>query len=128
MSRRPLVLAAFAILAACNPKAPTTASPSPSLEPNVMPTPVSLRVSGHGTKTRPVRFIETKENRKQFEILTHSFQSKGAAGTATLVYNDVNINFFGKDGSVLSATAPQAGFCCRALRTRVGQRRRPHPR
>lgn len=55
-----------------------------------------------------MRFVETKNNRKQFEILTRSFQSKGAAGTAMLSYNDVKIDFNGKDGSVLHATSPQA--------------------
>jgi hypothetical protein len=99
---------AFVALAACNPKAPSTATPTPSLSPGQTPSPVALRISGRGTEKRPVRFIETKANRKQFEILTRSFQSKGAAGTAILSYNDVKINFYGKDGSVLNATAPRA--------------------
>lgn len=109
MIRRALALVALALVAACNPKAPNTGtSPSPSASANATPSPVALRISGHGTQKRPVRFIETKDNRKQFEILTRSFQSKGAAGTAMLTYHDVRIDFFGKDGSELTATAPQA--------------------
>ena len=109
MIRRVLGAAVVIALAACNPKSPNGGvSAPPSLSPGVTPSPVALRISGHGTQKRPVRFVETKENRKLFEILTRSFQSKGAAGTAVLLYNNVNINFFGKDGSVLSATAPHA--------------------
>jgi LPS export ABC transporter protein LptC len=109
MSRRALAAAAMVALTACNPKAPNGGvTPAPSLSPGVTPSPVALRISGQGTKKRPVRFVETKDNRKQFDILTRSFQSKGAAGTALLTYNDVKINFYGKDGSVLTATAPQA--------------------
>lgn len=109
MTRRVLAAGAIIALAACNPKSPNGGiSPTPSLSPGVTPSPVALRVSGHGSKNRPVRFIETKANRKQFEILTRSFQSKGAAGTAILLYNDVKINFFSKDGSVLTATSPHA--------------------
>jgi len=107
--RRTLAASALIALAACNPKSPNgglTTAPSPS--PGTTASPVVLRISGHGTQTRPVRFVETKQNRKQFEILTRSFQSKGAAGTAVLTYNDVKINFYGKDGSVLNATAPEA--------------------
>lgn len=109
MTRRVLALGVLAALCACNPKAPATSvSPSPSASVNATPSPVVLKVSGQGTSQRPVRFIETKANRKQFEILTRSFQSKGAAGTALLTYQDVKINFFGKDGSELTATAPRA--------------------
>ncbi len=109
MTRRAFAAGALIALAACNPKSPNGGvSPTPSLSPGATPSPVSLRISGHGTEKRPVRFIETKANRKQFEILTRSFQSKGAAGTATLLYNDVKINFFGKDGSQLTSTAPHA--------------------
>ncbi len=109
MTWRVLAAAAVIALAACNPKSPNGGvSPSPSLKPGVTPSPVTLRISGHGSAHRPVRFIETKANRKQFEILTPSFQSKGAAGTATLAYKDVYVTFFGKDGSVLTATAPRA--------------------
>ena len=109
MIRRVLAAGAIVALAACNPKSPNGGvSPPPSLKPGASASPIALRIQGHGAKNRPVRFIETKANRKQFEILTRSFQSKGAAGTATLLYNDVNINFFSKDGSVLTATSPHA--------------------
>ncbi len=109
MTRRALAAAALVALAACNPKAPNAGvSPTPSVSPGATGSPLALRISGKGTQKRPVRFVETKNNRKQFDILTHSFQSKGGAGTAMLTYNDVKINFYGKDGSVLTATAPQA--------------------
>jgi LPS export ABC transporter protein LptC len=109
MTRRVLALGAVAALAACNPKAPNAGvSPSPSLSANATASPVALRVSGHGTAQRPVRFVETKDNRKQFEILTRSFQSHGSTGNIVLTYQDVRIKFFGKDGSILNATAPRA--------------------
>jgi lipopolysaccharide assembly outer membrane protein LptD (OstA) len=108
MILRALAAAALVALAACNPKAPSTVTPKPSLSPGATPSPVALRISGHGTEKQPVRFVETKQNRKQFEILTRSFQSKGAAGNAVLSYDDVKIAFYGKDGSVLNATAPEA--------------------
>ncbi len=109
MIRRTLAAVALVALSACNPKSPNGGiTPPPSPSPGMTASPVALRISGHGSEKRPVRFIETKQNRKQFEILTRSFQSKGAAGTAVLSYNDVKIDFFGKDGSELNATAPEA--------------------
>ena len=110
MRRSALVFITVAALAACNPKAPNagTSPPPSSGGPTPSASPVALRISGRGTAKRPVRFVETKNNRKQFEILTRSFQSKGAAGSAVLLYHDVKINFFGKDGSELTATSPEA--------------------
>lgn len=109
MRRRIVALAALALVVACNPKAPNSgASPAPSATVSPSASPLNIIIKGRGTPKRPVRFIETKHNRKQFEILTRSFQSHGAAGNAVLTYQDVKINFFGKDGSTLTATAPQA--------------------
>lgn len=109
MTRRVFAAAAIVALAACNPKSPNGGvSPAPSLSPGVTPSPVALRIIGRGSKKQPVRIIETKANRKQFEIISHSYQSEGAVGAVTVMYNDVNINFFSKDGSTLVATAPHA--------------------
>ncbi len=107
--RRALAALAIASLAACNPRSPNTgASPSPSPLSTSSSSMPPLRVVGKGTKNQPVRFIESKGNREQFQIVTTSFESHGGPGKVVLTYNHVQITFMGKDGSKLFATAPKA--------------------
>jgi LPS export ABC transporter protein LptC len=112
MSRRIAVACALALLAGCNPKAPGP-SPSPSGSPVPSPTPSGLDiiVHGHGTASKPVRFVQTnKANRVQYELLASSFASSGAPGSEKIVFTQVHVVFHGKDGSELEADAPKASI------------------
>ena len=109
MIRRVLAALALVSIAACNPRSPNGgASPSPSPTASSSASLPPLRVVGKGSAHQPVRFIESKDNREQFEIVTRSFESHGTPGKAVLTYNDVDITFVGKDGTKLFATAPHA--------------------
>ncbi|MEO9169907.1 MAG: LPS export ABC transporter periplasmic protein LptC [Candidatus Baltobacteraceae bacterium] len=108
MTLRPLATIALAGLAACNPQVPkgaATASPSPS--PAGSPG-VSLKISGNGTAQRPMRMVQSKGNRKQFDLIAHSFVSTGALGSARATFSNVHVTFFAKDGTTLVAEAPRA--------------------
>jgi len=105
------VLAALftsAVLAACNPRAPSEAVGQPTPNPEATPTGISLKISGNGNAASPVRFVEQKGNRKFYQLLVKSFQSVGAVGSARVTGNDAQVSFFGKDGSTLYAQAPRA--------------------
>lgn len=96
-------------LASCNPRSPgPELSPSASASPTATP-PLSLKVTGRGTASQPLRFVQqTKTNRKQYELIAHSFESKGAAGSVIGRVADAHMTFWAADGSVLLAQAPTA--------------------
>jgi hypothetical protein len=100
--RRGLAALTVCVLAGCNPKVASNATPAPS--PSPTSTGIALKVSGRGTATRPVRFVQQVGNRREYDLLARSFETVGRQGT----FNDVNVTFSGKDGSKLMATAPQA--------------------
>ncbi|MDE2482711.1 MAG: LPS export ABC transporter periplasmic protein LptC [bacterium] len=108
MTRRPLALLALLVLAACNPKAPApTATPSSAASPSA--SPLALTITGKGTAKQPVRIVQTRrDNRRQYELLASSYQSTGAVGTTRARFEDVRVRFYGTDGSMLQASAPQA--------------------
>jgi LPS export ABC transporter protein LptC len=99
----------LALLCACNPSVQTTSSPSPSASPTASPA-LSLKITGRGTATRPVRFVEQEQHtdRVQYDLLASSFESEGAEGSARVNFLNVHVTFHGKDGSKLAAQAPQA--------------------
>jgi len=106
VSARRYVLAAFALLAACNPKAPVATSQT-GVSPGASPTGISLKITGSGNAKAPARFVEQKNNRKYYQLLASSFESLGAAGSAHVTIIDVRASFYGKDGSTLEAQAPR---------------------
>ena len=103
--KRAGVFVACIALAACNPRG-TAVQPSPSPTASIIP---SFKFSGQGIAARPVRFVsQTKTNRKQYELLAHSFAGKGKPGQVMGDFQDADIHFFGVDGSRLEAQAPLA--------------------
>jgi lipopolysaccharide assembly outer membrane protein LptD (OstA) len=105
---RRLAFACIALLVACNPRTPLSA-PAPSKSPSPSPSALSLIVSGKGTAERPLRFVQqTKNNRKQYELVAHSFRSQGKPGAVVGRVADPDMHFWGVDGSRLEATAPTA--------------------
>lgn len=95
-------------LASCNPRSPgPEVSPSASASPSA--SPLSLKVTGHGTASQPLRFVQqTRNNRKQYELIAHSFESKGAAGSVVGRVADARMTFWATDGTELLAQAPTA--------------------
>ena len=115
MTPRALSLVACAALSVwalpgCNPQ--PAPRPSPSSSPSSSPSPSSsspaLIISGQGTPERPVRIVQQSGNRKQYELLARSYESRGVQGAAHAIFQDVHVTFYGKDGSTLQAQAPQA--------------------
>jgi LPS export ABC transporter protein LptC len=96
----------LALLCACNPSVQTARSPSPSASPT---TPaLSLKITGRGTATHPVRFVAQERTRVQYDLRASSFESVGAQGSARVNFSQVHVTFHGRDGSTLTARAPHA--------------------
>lgn len=99
-----LVLAAA--LTACNPqplRSPVAATPSPT--PQGVP---PLKITGHGTAQSPVRTFEQSGNRRIYELLARSYVSRSAHNVAQAKFQQATVTFYDKDGSSLTAQAPQA--------------------
>lgn len=98
----------LALLCACNPSVQTATSPSPSASPTAPA--LSLKITGHGTAMRPVRFVGSnrERTRTQYDLRASSFESVGAEGSARVNFVNVHVTFHGKDGSTLTAQSPQA--------------------
>ena len=97
----------LALCAACNPQAPkpaATASPTPARAT----TPPPLHITGHGTPTRPVRETLQIHNRIEYQLVSRSFESKGAAGKAHAVFADATVTFYDRNGTTMTASAPKA--------------------
>lgn len=101
----PLLLSAA--FAGCNPQAPK-ATPAPSATRSRPPTPPPLHITGHGTAARPVRSTLQIHNRIEYELVAKSFESKGAQGKARAVFQDAQVTFHDRNGTTMTATAPQA--------------------
>lgn len=93
-------------VAACNPRVPS-AQPTQTAGPSPTPSAISLKISGHGTPTQPIRIFQQRGNRKQYELLASSFHSSGVSGAARATFENVHGTFFDKDGTMLSADAPR---------------------
>ncbi len=105
--RRVAAAVALAFLAGCNPKVQSTTTPAPS--PHPTSTGILLKISGHGTAAQPVRIVgQQRGNRRQYDLLASSYQSIGTAGSERASFQHVHITFYSKDGSTLTAVAPQA--------------------
>jgi len=95
------------LLAACTPLAPKNqpvANPTPTPSPSLPP----LKFTGRGTAAQPVRMIQQKSNRKQYELTARSYKSTGTQGSARATLHQVHVTFYDADGSTLVASAPNA--------------------
>ncbi|HEY5340389.1 MAG TPA: LPS export ABC transporter periplasmic protein LptC [Candidatus Aquilonibacter sp.] len=106
MMRGIVAAIAIAALVACNPKVQSTASSTPSPAPSS--TELALKINGHGTASRPVRFVQQTGNRREYDLLARSFESVGAQGSARVTFDDVSVTFHAKNGATLYAAAPKA--------------------
>lgn len=96
-----------ALAAGCNPQAPkasATSSPTPVRAVTAPP----LHITGHGTATRPVRETLQIHNRIEYQLVSKSFESRGAAGKARAVFADARVTFYDRNGTTMTASAPQA--------------------
>ena len=101
-------LLALAALCACNPSAQTAETPSPASRPTA--TTLSLKISGRGTKTQPVRIVEQQRDtgRVQYDLLASSYETLSQRAGSRAQFEHVHVTFHGKDGSTLAADAPKA--------------------
>ena len=99
-----LVLAAAA-LSACNPQPAGRPAPTPSPAPAGVP---PLKITGRGTAHAPVRTFEQSGNRKVYELLARSYVSHSAHDVAQAKFQQATVTFYDKDGTSLTAQAPQA--------------------
>ena len=103
-------LAALCLSTGCNPAPEHAAAPPPSsgASPASSPAP-ALIITGQGTAQRPVRIVQqTKAGRRQYDLLTRSYQSSGVQGAVHAILQDVHVTFYGKDETTLRAQSPQA--------------------
>jgi LPS export ABC transporter protein LptC len=110
MKRRLVWLLAAALLSACNPKAPAPA-PSASGSPSASPSAkgLDLHITGQGTAANPVRFVEREpDNRVEYELLADRAESTGKSGDAHVIFKNARITFHDKNGSTMTAAAPEA--------------------
>jgi LPS export ABC transporter protein LptC len=70
---------------------------------------LDLHITGQGTSSNPVRFIERQpNNRVDYELLADRAESNGATGSARVVFKNARITFHDKNGSTMTAAAPRA--------------------
>ncbi len=105
MKKIGLPLLVAAALCACNPQPLHNPAPTPSPVAQGVP---PLKITGHGTATSPVRTFEQSGNRKVYELLAHSYVSRSAHNVAQATFHEATVTFYDKDGSSLTAQAPQA--------------------
>lgn len=96
-----------ALCAACNPQAPKRAATASATPAHAMTAP-PLHITGHGTATRPVRQTLQIHNRIQYQLVSKSFESNGAQGKARAVFADAQVTFYDRNGTTMTASAPQA--------------------
>jgi len=96
---------AAALLAACNPQPQHRPQATPSPTPQGVP---PLKITGHGTAGSPVRIVEQSRNRKLYELLARSYVSRSAQNVAQATFQQATVTFYDKDGTSLTAQAPQA--------------------
>lgn len=107
-----------ALLAGCNPQPQKGFAPAPSPTPQGVP---PLKITGHGTARAPVRTFEQSGNRKLYELLARSYVSHSAQNAAQATFQQATVTFYDKDGTSLTAQAPQASVDERTKRvTLVG--------
>lgn len=95
-------------LAGCNPQAPKSAATEAPLAPRAKPTALSLKITGRGTATEPVRIVQQQGNRKQYQLEARSYEGHGASGRLNALFQTVHATFYANDGTTLSADAPRA--------------------
>lgn len=92
-------------LAACSPQPQQSApSPTPSATPGVPP----LKITGQGTAAHPwITIVDQKGNRREYVLLTRSYESHTAAGVSHATFHPAIVTFYNPAGQQLTAQAPQ---------------------
>lgn len=101
--------AAIAILcvaaAGCNPEARVLrATPTPAATPGLPP----LKITGRAAAGHLVSIVQQNGNRKQYALVAKSVVSHSAQNAAQATFHTTTVTFYDKDGTSLTATAPQA--------------------
>ncbi|HZY98102.1 MAG TPA: LPS export ABC transporter periplasmic protein LptC [Candidatus Baltobacteraceae bacterium] len=107
MTLRSGAVALVLALGACNPQVSKTPA-GPTNAPAAVKTQPPLHITGHGTAKQPVRIVRQNHNRIEYELIASSFESRGPQGRTRAVFQNSTVTFHGKDGSTMTARAPQA--------------------
>lgn len=99
---------AFLALVACNP-APTTSSHAPATSPRPTATGAlpPLRITGKGSKRRPVTIVERQGNRVLYRLTADSYESTSTHTVAQATFFTTHVTFYDPKGATLDARAPQ---------------------
>ncbi|MGA2758858.1 MAG: LPS export ABC transporter periplasmic protein LptC [Candidatus Cybelea sp.] len=111
MMRRaaPVALAVLWALGGCNPQpGKTVATPSPSARPRSSATPLTLVVTGKGTKERPIHVLQQVHNRIDYDLLASSYESRGPQNDMRSIFRNARVTFSDPRGSKITASAPEA--------------------
>ena len=104
---RAAIVAAAALLVACNPQPQGTAQATAAPSPTMSPLP-PLNITGQGSGVRPIRASQQEGNRKVYQLIARSVQSHSAQTVGQATFQQAVVTFFDKDGTMLRAQAPTA--------------------
>lgn len=107
--KRAAVIAAVAVLTACNPQPqhqPGGATPTPAAT-GLPP----LTITGKGTQSSPVTITAQSGNRKLYRLVARSVTSHSAQQTiARGTFKEPTVTFYDRDGTTMRAQAPVASM------------------
>lgn len=101
-----MLIVPLIVLSGCNPQ-PQSVRATPGASPTATGLP-PLRITGHGTRSQPVSIGAQKGNRKVYQLLAKSYTSHSAQSIAQAKFQQATVTFFDKDGTTLTAQAPEA--------------------
>jgi LPS export ABC transporter protein LptC len=101
-----LLIAAAALLAACNPQPQHAPNQTPTASASALP---PLQITGRGNSRQPVRVVGQRPGgRKAYELIARSYVSRSVENVTQATFQDTDVTFYDKDGTSLRARAPQA--------------------
>lgn len=93
------------VAAGCNPQTRIARStPTPSASPGLPP----LKITGRSAAGHLVSIVQQSGNRKQYALVAKSVVSRSEQNIAQATFHTTTVTFYDKDGTSLTATAPQA--------------------
>ncbi len=99
----------LAVTGGCNPRPHRLSSLGASATPLAAGNPVPpLRIIGRGTAHHPVRIVEQRGNRKLYQLLAASYDSRSSASVTQATFHDARVTFYARNGQTLLARAPIA--------------------
>ncbi len=94
-------------LGGCNPQPAQNPHATPAASPTATGLP-PLRITGHGSGSKPVSAGAQAGNRKLYHLVAKSYTSHSARTITQAAFQEATVTFYDKDGTTLSAQAPAA--------------------